>query len=139
MQKTKNIKIDNVEYEIQELLAIERTLMAFKISKILSDFGSFDDNKTEAFVDILNKLDPEYGAKLITTILQKGIRFPKVETENQFNIHFTQYYSHQIQLVADILSFNFSDTISNIKKKLTSIGAITPISGDLQSQGKGKN
>ena len=79
MRKTKSIAIDNVNYELVEMLATKRSIIALELKSIASGaslgVGNISDgldtelNYTKAVTGVLDKIDPRKGAELLRDII----------------------------------------------------------------------
>jgi hypothetical protein len=143
MQKTEKQSIDGVNYEIVEMLATKRSIIALEIKQIITGFSEGIDNDVDSEIDfkksiagILDRIEPEKGAYLLRDIIMNGVQFPVMDSIDRYDLHFAEHYDHQIELVAWIMELNFGKTIESIKKKLTSTGLLTLISSKVESKKK---
>lgn len=135
-------KIGGFNYTIKELNVYDRNVLLFEMLQILGSaspsieggikalFSNLADgeslldidlNKTdlkisESIQNLLFKLEPKRTASLIEEYVSKSLEVPNLEGD-QYNEHFTKYYSNQFLLVYAIVVFNFSDSCEELKKK----------------------
>ncbi len=128
MQESKQKTIDGINYELDEMPATKRSIISLELKHIMTGLSEgvkdvdSDINYSKSIAGILDRIEPEKGAYLLRDIIMNGLRFPVMNTIEDYDIHFTKFYDHQIDLVAWIMELNFGKTIDNIKKKLTSTG-----------------
>jgi hypothetical protein len=126
--------IDGVNYEIVEMPATQRSIIALQLKHIATGVGEgikdidSEMNYGKMVTGLLDRLEPEKGAHLLRDIIMSGIRFPVMEKYDDYDTAFTENYHHQVSLVAWIMEHNFGKVINDIKKKLVSTGIITRIS-----------
>lgn len=134
MQESKQKNIDGVNYEITEMPATRRSIIALELKQIVTGLSEgvqgidSDIDYSKSIAGILDRIEPEKGAFLLRDIIMNGLRFPVMDTYEAYDLHFTEYYAHQIELVSWIMELNFGKTIDSIKKKLTQTGILTLIS-----------
>lgn len=134
MQNTEQKTIDGVNYELTEMPATRRSIIALELKQIVTGLSSgikgidSDINYAESIAGILDRIEPEKGAFLLRDIIMNGLRFPVMSTIEDYDEHFKKYYDHQVDLVGWIMELNFGKTIENIKKKLMTTGILTLIS-----------
>jgi len=134
MQNTKQKSIDGINYEITEMPATKRSIIALELKQIMTGLSAgvenidSDINYSKSIAGILDRIEPEKGAFLLRDIIMNGLRFPIMSTIEDYDEHFKENYDHQVDLVAWIMELNFGKTIDNIKKKLMTTGLLTLIS-----------
>ncbi len=138
--------IEGTNYEIIEIPATKRSIIAGELkyittgaaSGIVGDVTSVDSDLKVDYLKIatgiLDRIGPEKGAYLLRDIIMNGLRFPVMETPEQYDICFTENYHHQIELVAAIMELNFGKIIFEIKKKLLTTGILTLISSKVEEK-----
>jgi hypothetical protein len=128
-----------VTYRIKELLASERNILMFETGKMLGEssgailegyLGNLQSAWTAGLA--LNGVYKNSSPKELDVFIRKTIHAcvvtPAIKTKERdnYDMHFCQYYDHQWPLMAAIYEHNFGGTILELKKKLTTIGILTP-------------
>lgn len=130
--KTVEFKIDDITYTIKEILVTKRNILLFKISQLAGaaagGIGSLGDDVDygEMLRGILYKYDPVEAAAFIKEIILLGLKYPDFEkighqtsADQAYEMHFTEYYEHQIPVIKAIWEQNFGKQIADLKKKLS--------------------
>ena len=140
MRKTKDIVIEGIKYTLIEILGSKRSVIVLEAKNIFTGaadgIGDIKDgldaklDYTKIATGILDRLEPEKGAKLLRDVIAYGIQFPVILREGIVDIdaydeHFGEYYHHQIELVSEIFKMNFGPSIQELKKKLPLLGLFT--------------
>ncbi len=134
MQNTEQKNIDGVNYEIIEMPATRRSIIALELKQIITGLSEgvqdidSDIDYSKSIAGILDRIEPEKGAYLLRDIIMNGLQFPVMDSYEAYDLHFAEHYDHQVDLIAWIMELNFGKTISSIKKKLTTTGILTLIS-----------
>lgn len=132
--------IDGTNYEIVEMPATKRSIIALELKRIatgakegVKDLDS-DIDYAGILTGILDRIEPEKGAFLLRDIIMNGLRFPVMKTTDDYDVFFTENYHHQIDLVTWIMEHNFGKMIEEIKKKLTKTGILSQIFSSLKAE-----
>ncbi len=131
--------IDGTNYEIVEMPATKRSVIALQLKHIATGAGEgvkdFDSemNYGKIITGVLDRLESEKGAFLLRDIIMNGLRFPVMKSYDDYDTAFTENYHHQIDLVAWIMEHNFGKVIDDIKKKLASTGILSRIFSKLEA------
>jgi hypothetical protein len=134
--KEKKVKLDKVNYKIKELLASERTLLLSQTTELLGESTAaaikafiLDSEQALALGEIITGLYKKATPQELTEFLEETIRgsviTPNIDGDN-FEYHFAEHYHHMPALLKEIYEQNFGKAIEIIKKKLFSLGILTP-------------
>jgi hypothetical protein len=134
MQKTQEIEINQTTYTIQEILATDRIFLGIHLAKLNAHM--LTDGDATSF---LSSQDPASTTKLIKSLLDKALQFPRFKKDNDFENHFSDNFSDIPELIGEIIELNFGETIENIKKKFLQTEKTTPKSGDQESSEQDTN
>jgi len=133
LRKTKQITIESTNYELIEISATRRSIIALQLKHIatgakegLKDLDS-DLDYIKMVTGVIERIEPEKGAFLLRDIIMNGVQFPILKDYDGYDEHFGEFYDHQIDLVAEIMQMNFGKTIETVKKKLQKTGIVTKI------------
>lgn len=142
MPRTKKIVIDGVNYRIMEMLASERNIFLFRTEELLGQsieaFMSGYTGEKNLFIaagEIISGLSKnaspqELNAFIKETILT-SVQSPKAAcVEEEYELHFTQYYGHLPKLLNEIYEHNFGGVARELKKKLLTLGILTQLSSN---------
>jgi len=129
--KSIEFKIDGLTYTKKELLVTERNILLFKIAQLLgasgAGLGNLDDNIDfgKMLAGVLYKYTPEAAAAFVKETIMAGLEYPKFDHSSKdpgqpnYENHFTQYYTHQMEVLQEIWEQNFGESMEQLKKKLT--------------------
>lgn len=142
MRKTEDIGIEGKTYQLIEMPATRRSIIALQLKHIMT--GASDGLKdidgemdySKIITGILDRIEPEKGANLLRDIIMNGLQFPVISDQMTYDEYFGEFYDHQIDLVAAIMKFNFGKSIENVKKKLEKTGLITKIFSEITPKSK---
>jgi hypothetical protein len=142
MRKTKDIIIEGKAYQLIEMPATRRSIIALELKHIFTGAGNGVkdlDSKldyVEIIKGILDRITPEKGAYLLRDIIMNGLQFPIMKTPEAYDEEMGEFYDHQIELVTEIMAFNFGKSIEKVKKKLEKTGLLTLISSGKETEKK---
>lgn len=137
--------IDGVNYEIIEMPATRRSIIALQLKQIATGMREgiknidSDINYIATITGVLDRIEPEAGAYLLRDIIMNGLRFPVMNSHEEYDACFTENYDHQIELVGHIMEHNFGKIVENIKKKLAQTGILTRISSIIKEEPESKD
>ena len=125
MSNIKEIKIGETTYTIEKMYPIERSEILFEIGQIfgggVEKFKGLDSkNLGEIVSGIIDRLPPRESAALMKRIICASVAGMK--EDDNYNIHFQEFYEDQFLLIPEILAFNTGGIISTLKKKFPAIG-----------------
>jgi len=161
----KDINIDGREYRIAQYRVHKRMIFHGQLTKLMGYGAKVADGIVNGMVDeniqldqigigdaiknIMDKLEPEEHTRFILGTIKELTMSPKQcgpdSNEQQFEKHFTEFFSDVYPLFAEIVEHNITDSISDsLKKKLayyasTMLGFIAEPEGSKQDSQKQKN
>ena len=137
--KSKEFKIDNYTYQIEEFFATKRMTLQFKFGglfakiygELLSTEGLEDaDIQTKVF-NVIAEIDPLKTSEMVKELVQSAVMIPpNLEDDVFFDKHFKENYHHLIPLSIEAFNLNYGRSISELKKKLPLIGNVFPRSSE---------
>ncbi len=138
MQKLHKVKVESVEYQIQELLATDRHTLMLEIAQLagtaVSGFGMDDDIDAGKIISGLMKNgNPREMALFIKQTILDSVAFPRMDTDT-YELHFCEHYSHTVDVLEEIFILNFGTPIQRIKKKLLNNGILGRIFSNRQPE-----
>lgn len=125
--KSVEFELDGVKYTKKEILVTQRNELLVKIMQLggagAKGLGSLGDDIDygKMLTGVLYKYNPAEMADFIKSTIMLGIQTPNFQNmgDNAYELHFTQYYEHQIPVLKEIWEQNFGKQIEEIKKKLS--------------------
>jgi hypothetical protein len=130
---TRDLKLGEYTYKVDEFSATKRMILQFKIAKVFSSFyknvssAKSEQDLQKKIFEVFEQADPEESAKIIKELIMESVSAPNFKEDHKlFDKHFLSNYSHMIPLVAECFEVNYGESIQEIKKKFPIIGAIFP-------------
>jgi len=146
LRKTEDINIEGKAYQLIEMPATRRSIIALQLKHIaagakdgINGFDS-DIDYMKMITGVLERVDPEKGAVLLRDIIINGVQFPVMKDVSgnpstaAYDEYFGEFYDHQIDLVAAIMKMNFGKSIESIKKKLEKTEVLTKIFSEAKKE-----
>jgi hypothetical protein len=130
--KTIEFTIDGVTYTKKEILFTQRNELLFKIAQLAGAGApglktmNDDVNFGEIIQGILFKYSPQEAATFIKSTIKLGLQYPDFEKlgDRAFELHFTEHYDHQVEVLGEIWKQNFGQQIDILKKKYSTLNLI---------------
>ena len=120
MSNVKEIKIGSTDYIIEKMFPLDRSEVLFEINQIFNGgvekYEGFNvQNLSKVVAGIIDRMPPRESAALMKRIICLSVA--GMNQDDNYNIHFQEFYEDQFLLIPEILAFNTGGIIPMLKKK----------------------